>query len=222
MKKINSIFTSAIMLGMLGFVACNNPQNKEAETSTKELNDYIDSVRNVTPEYTNNTYWSGIDEGYRNRVTKAEAYAIEDEQKKKLEKSKADYQELKTKYEAEVKKNNELQLVNKKQQFRDALFGEGKIGTDMGFDWVTAANIKSVYENFVNAVDANKKIYSREDWDEVKVLYEALDTRKNMVEKDLATKDNMKIAKEKIRFSSIESVNRPLSKVSENSDAKQE
>jgi len=53
------------------------------------------------------------------------------------------------------------------------------------------------------------------------VLYEALDTRKNEVEKNLSTKDNLKIAKEKIRFASIESIERPLSKVSENSDAKQ-
>jgi hypothetical protein len=217
MKKITLIITSAILLG---FVACNSSKNKEAETSRKELNDYIDSVRNVTPEYTT-TYWSAIDDGYKTRVTKAEAYATEESQKKELEKSKNDYQELKSKYDAEVQKNNDMQVANKKQQFRDALFGEGKIGTDMSFDWVTAANIRSVYENFVNAVDANKKNYSREDWDEIKVLYEALDTRKNEVEKDLASKDNMKIAKEKIRFSTIETTHRPLAKVSENSDAKQ-
>jgi hypothetical protein len=39
--------------------------------------------------------------------------------------------------------------------------------------------------------------YTREDWDEIKVLYEALDTRKNTVEKDLASSDNMKIAGKK-------------------------
>ncbi len=214
-KTITLSITCAVMIGL---VSCNDSKKTD---ETKELQAYVDSVKNVTPEY-NTTYWTSIDEGYQARVVKAEAAATEESQKKQLAESKAAYQELKAKYEAEVKTNNEQAYNNRKQALRDALFGEGKIGTDLNFTWVNAANIRVAYENFLIAVDANKKAYSREDWDEVKVLYEALDTRKNEVEKDLSTKDNMKIAKEKIRFASIESIERPLSKVSENADAKQE
>ncbi|HWZ21846.1 MAG TPA: hypothetical protein VNW06_04290 [Cytophagaceae bacterium] len=218
MKKITVIFSCA---AIIGFVACESQEKMEAQSSRKELNHYIDSVRGVTPEYTNN-YWVNVDEGYRMRVEKAELAAKEEQEKKDIEKSKADYQELKSKYEANVAKNNEQVALTQKQALRNALFGEGKINTDVNFNWVTAANIKGVYENFVNTVDANKKMYTREDWDEVKFLYEALDTRKNEVEKELPSKDNMKIAKEKIRFASIESIDRPLSKVSENSEAKKQ
>ena len=52
-------------------------------------------------------------------------------------------------------------------------------------------------------------------------MYEALDTRKNEVEKELATKDNMAIAKEKVRFVTIKAMNRPTAKEKENSDAKE-
>ena len=72
----------------------------------------------------------------------------------------------------------------------------------------------------MDVVDKNKKVYSREDWDEVKVLYEALDNRKNEIEKELASKDNVKIAKEKVKIASIFAVRRPLAKADENADAK--
>jgi hypothetical protein len=36
-----------------------------------------------------------------------------------------------------------------------------------------------VYDQFVNTVQTNKDKYSREDWDEIKLMYEALDSRKN-------------------------------------------
>lgn len=104
---------------------------------------------------------------------------------------------------------------------RNKLFGEGKIGTDMKFDYVTGDNILSVYKNFVNTVADNKKLYTREDWDEINVLYEALDTRKNVVEKDLSSGDNLKIAGLKIRFASIMATHRGGTKVTENADAKQ-
>ena len=91
----------------------------------------------------------------------------------------------------------------------------------MKFEFVTAQNILGVYKNFVNTVADNKGNYTREDWDEIKVLYEALDTRKNAVEKDLASRDNMKIAGLKIRFATIKALHRGGTKSEENHDEKQ-
>ena len=72
-------------------------------------------------------------------------------------------------------------------------------------------------------MDENKNKYTREDWDEVKVLYEALDTRKNVVEKEgLKSADNLNIAKQKVRYSAIKSTHRGVSKIAENTEAKQE
>jgi hypothetical protein len=38
-------------------------------------------------------------------------------------------------------------MPSSKQQMRNALFGEGKIGDDMNFDWVNATNILGVYDH---------------------------------------------------------------------------
>jgi len=131
----------------------------------------------------------------------------------------------KAKYET-VKANVKTQMAasmkpNPKQQLRNALFGEGKIGDDMNFDWVNKDNIHDVYQQFVHTAEDNKDKYSREDWDEVKLMYEALDSRKNTVEKEgLSSKDNLKIAGLKIKFAAMEKVNRIGAKSDEMSEAK--
>jgi hypothetical protein len=108
-----------------------------------------------------------------------------------------------------------------KQQLRNALFGEGKIGDDMSFSWVNAQNIHSVYQQFVHTVEIIKDSYSREDWDEIKLLYEALDSRKNTVEKEgLTSEDNRKIAGLKMKFAPMYTVNRMGAKSDENREAK--
>jgi hypothetical protein len=89
----------------------------------------------------------------------------------------------------------------------------------LGF--ANANNLLSIYRKFVNTVADNKNSYSREDWDEIKVLYEALDTRKNTVEKQLPDGDNTKIAGLKIKFSAIKATHRGGTKGEENKAAKE-
>jgi hypothetical protein len=52
----------------------------------------------------------------------------------------------------------------------------------MNFDWVNKDNIHNVYQQFVHTVE-DKDAYSREDWDEVKLMYEALDSRKTLLKR---------------------------------------
>jgi hypothetical protein len=105
---------------------------------------------------------------------------------------------------------------------RNSLFGEGKIGDDMNFGWVNAANILSVYRQFIHTAEDNKDSYSREDWDEVKLMYEALDSRKNTVEKEgLSSSDNREIAGLKFKFAPMLKVNRIGAKSEEMKEAKE-
>lgn len=219
MKKVTLILSAAILVG---FTSCNKATEDSAQLSVNEFNEYVDSVKNVTPVYTDSS-WTAIDNGYQERALKAEAAlaSLEEKEKAKAEASKATYAEMKATYEAQIQAAKDQRVADQKQKLRNNLFGEGKIGSDMSFDFVTAENANEVYDNFVNAVSENKDNYSREDWDEIKVLYEALDTRKNAIEKDLKTNDNLAIAKNKVRFAAINTTNRSSSKVEENSEAKE-
>ena len=228
MTKTKLLIAAAIV--SVGFTACNT-DNKEAKQSAETLNVYVDSIENATPVYTTEN-WTAIDKGYKERVVIADKNmeALSAEEKANAEASKAKYEALKAKYELAIKEmelkaatqsSNANGAPNFRKVLRDRLFGEGKIGDDMKFAFVTGDNILGIYKNFVQVVDDNKNNYTREDWDEINVLYEALDTRKNAVEKDLKTADNLKIAGLKIRYAGINATHRGGTKVKENADAKQ-
>lgn len=226
MTKINVII--AAVIAVTGFTACNSGASDTAKQDAINLNNYVDSVEGLAPVYTVG-HWSTLDDGYQQRALQSEktVATLNADDKAKLEESKVKYAALKAKYEARLKENEaavkkadatpDYRLV-----LRNRLFGEGKIGSDMKFGFVTADNILSVYKNFVNTVADNKNNYSREDWDEIKVLYEALDTRKNTVEKDLSGSDNLKIAGLKIRFATIKATHRGGTKAAENEAAKEQ
>lgn len=205
----------------------NNATTEAAKQDAANLNQYVDSVENIPPVYTV-ANWSSIDNGYQERALKAEqtVATLEAADKAKVEESKVKYAALKANYETKLKeKEAEAKIAaatpDYRQVLRNRLFGEGKIGADMKFEFVTADNLLSVYKNFVNTVSDNKNNYTREDWDEIKVLYEALDTRKNTVEKELPSGDNLKIAGLKIKFASIKATNRGGTKAAENEAVKQ-
>ena len=75
---------------------------------------------------------------------------------------------------------------------------------------------------FLNHINKIKSDFTREDYDEIKLMFEALDARKNTVEKEgLSSEDNRKIASIKFKFSPMFKVNRAGAKSRENQEAKE-
>ncbi len=206
---------AVLLVSCFAFTFCS--ENKSAENTenpVKDLRSYVDSV-NQAAEIKDN--WQNIEMRYNEKADKVEVATKENPKNEEL---KAEYDKVKSDYAALKVKYEQQQAKMFKRKLRDALFGEGIIGQDMAFGFMNSTNAAGVYERFVNGVAANKDIYTREDWDEVKVLYEAMDTRKNEIEKDLAGSDNRKIAGLKVRFATMKAMNRPGSKIDENNDAK--
>lgn len=222
MKSTNLLLGAAVIA--LGFTSCKDEKAEKAEKSVETYVVYVDSVEKVTPADAK-TNWEAIDASYQQRASEAEAALADMKEKEKaqerIDASRAKYEAMKARMQAEMAAMNTAS--NPKMRLRDALFGEGKIGEDMKFDWVNKDNIHSVYQQFIHTAENNKDNYSREDWDEIKVLYEALDARKNTVEKEgLSGSDNRKIAGLKIKFGPMMSVNRAGAKSGENARAKEE
>jgi len=219
MKNIKILFGLALLA--ISFTSCKDEKQENAKKAIDSYVSYVDSVKNVKAEDLKAT-WKDVDAEYNRRAENAQL-ALADlkdntAETEKINESKVKYEEFK----------NEMTIVfappapSPKQQLRNALFGEGKIGDDMSFSWVNAQNIHSVYQQFVHTVEDNKDSYSREDWDEIKLLYEALDSRKNTVEKEgLSSEDNRKIAGLKVKFAPMYTVNRMGAKSDENAAAKQ-
>ena len=216
MKKRNLLLGLALV--SLVFTSCKDKKVTAAEKSVDRFTVYVDSISNIeTAEAKAN--WQAINDSYQIRIDEAEL-AIEnlkekEKAQKRIDASKAKYDALKIQMKAEA-------MANSKQLLRNALFGEGKIGDDMNFSWVNKDNILAVYQQFVDAADRNKDSYSREDWDEIKLMYEALDSRKNTVEKEgLTSADNRKIAGLKLKFAPMYTFNRIGAKTEEMQKAKE-
>jgi hypothetical protein len=217
MKKIQLL--SGIVFIALGFTSCKDEKQEQAKKKIDSYIAYVDSVKNVAEEDLK-TDWKDVEAEYERRAENAQL-ALADlkdntAETERINESKIKYEEFKNQMAAKLAPE-----VSPKQKLRNALFGEGKIGEDMSFAWVNAKNILSVYDQFVNTVQNNKDSYSREDWDEIKLMYEALDSRKNTVEKEgLTAEDNRKIAGLKIKFAPMYTVNRMGAKSEENAAAK--
>ena len=217
MKKLKWLLI--ILCSSVTFISCKNEKQLKAEKAVVDYEMYVDSLNSVAKTELNED-WDSIEANYQRRKIIAEN-ALQDlknreEYEGKIIISRDKYELYKANYLAQHPKKETKSTVRK------ALFNSNDIGDDMNFKWVNKANIVSVYDNFVTTVEKNKDAYSREDWDEIKILYEALDTRKNTVEKEgLLSSDNTKIAKLKIKFAPMYALNRMGSKAEENSEAKE-
>ena len=226
MKSRNLLLGAAVIA--LGFTSCKDEKAAEAEKKVDTYVVYVDSIGNVA-EADAKTNWEAIDASYQMRISDAEAALenLKDKEKaqERIDASKAKYEALKAKMQADMNAQNETATatpINSKQKLRNALFGQGKIGDDMNFDWVNKDNIHAVYQQFIHTAEDNKDNYSREDWDEIKLMYEALDSRKNTVEKEgLSSEDNRKIASLKFKFAPMLKVNRMGAKTEEMKEAKE-
>ncbi|WP_286968166.1 DUF6565 domain-containing protein [Flavobacterium sp. UBA4854] len=218
MKNIK--IATGIALLVLGLTSCKDEKQEKAQKTVDNYVVYVDSVKNVAAADLKDN-WKSVEAEYDRRSQEAQAALADIKDNaaatEKINASKIKYEEFKNEMTAQFAPP----APSPKQQLRDALFGAGRIGDDMSFSWVNAQNIHSVYQQFVHTVENNKDKYSREDWDEIKLMYEALDSRKNTVEKEgLTSEDNRKIAGLKIKFAPMYKINRMGAKSEENKEAK--
>lgn len=229
--KNNVLKAGLFSMILLGMVSCVNKEKELADKRINELESYVDSLKAVSAEE-RQANWEQIAADYeaKNASANEALLGLEESDKassqEKVFASNAKYDEIKvtviTKNETEPTTNDTTVKTSSSQLLRDRLFGAGKIGSDMSFNWVNKDNILSVYDNFFQSYKQNKDDFTREDYDEIKLMFEALDARKNTVEKEgLSGEDNRKIASIKFKFSPMFKTNRIGAKSQENSEAKE-
>lgn len=222
MKSTNLFLGMAVLA--VGFTSCKSETETRAEKTVTSYVTYVDSLGNVASADAKQN-WQEIESGYNMRTAEAEAALADmkdrDAAQERLDASRAKYEQMKAKVQAEIDAEKAAAAASQPSKVRVAIFGEKMVGNDMTFAWVNKDNIHSVYQQLVHTVEKNKDSYSREDWDEIKLLYEALDTRKNTVENEgLSGEDNRAIAGLKVKFGPMLAINRMGAKSSENADAK--
>lgn len=215
-----------ITLGLLAMAvtvtSCTDEKKMQAEKDIAMYQKYVDSVSSLEMDKAT-AQWEAIQADFDRMKMNAEnsltGVKESEDLKATIDNATVQYEEYKVKVTTEKEKAD---MENTKMTMRKTLLGESYDGSnDMSFAWVNKDNILAVYDNFVTTVEKNKDSYSREDWDEIKLVYEALDTRKNTVENEgLSTSDNLKIAGLKTKFAPMYTLNRMGAKSEENEAAK--
>lgn len=224
MKK-NVFKIGLFSLILIGISSCQNKEKELASKRIMELESYVDSLKSVS-ESDREANWEKIAAEFEKKEINANAALIDlDEETRSASQAKIDASATKyDEFKATMAANQAIVAAkpNPSQLLRDRLFGAGKIGSDMSFTWVNKDNILSVYDTFYNAYKDNKSDFTREDYDEIKLMYEALDNRKNTVENEgLSTSDNNKIASIKFKLAPMFKVNRIGAKSRETAEAKE-
>jgi hypothetical protein len=214
----NLKFLVITLLSGVALLSCKNENQTNAEKAVADYENYVDSINNIALSDMESN-WEYVENDYQLRKLATENTLVSVKDREDLQEkvilSNEKYELYRTNY-------LEHQEQNQKPQFRAKLFGNDNIGNDISFTWVNKDNILSVFDRFTSTVTENKDTYSREDWDEIKMLYEALGTRKNTVEKEgLSSSDNMKIASIKVKFAPMLAINRAGEKSKENAEAKE-
>ena len=219
MKKMK--YLNQIIVGILGctlmLTSCSNEKTK-AEKMSDNFVKYVDSISSVQKENAIEN-WNHIENEFEQAKQNAAVEIDQLENKMDLEEeintATVKYEKFKSDVLAEKERLDAKSI-------RATLLGSNYVEDDMNYEWINKDNILSVYQNFVTTVENNKDSYSREDWDEIKLIYEAIDSRKNTVEKEgLSSADNMEIAALKVKFSTMYTLNRIGAKSEENMKAKQ-
>ncbi|MFH4964927.1 DUF6565 domain-containing protein [Gaetbulibacter sp. M235] len=214
--------TLAIVAIATIFSSCKDDKKEIAQKQVDIYSTYIDSVSNVTAVEASKN-WNAIESGFQKNKADADNAIVTVKDNSEMQMSIDASTDQYMVFKAEVKAETEaMEAANLKLMMRQSLLGNGFNGDDMKFTWINKDNILSVYQNFVDTVEKNKDSYSREDWDEIKLLYEAIDTRKNTVEKEgLTSSDNRKISGLKLKFAPMYTFNRMGAKSDENAAAKE-
>lgn len=212
---------------LLGIVSCKNKEKELADQRITELEIYVDSLKAANADELE-ANWDKIQMDFDRKNSEAsDAITNLDNETKtssqeKINSSTTKYDELKVSVTAKAEVKKAAVKPSASQLLRDRLFGAGKIGEDMSFAWVNKDNVLKVYDTFFQSYKDNKGDFSREDYDEIKLMYEALDNRKNTVEKEgLTTEDNNKIASIKFKFGPMFKTNRIGAKSRETAEAKE-
>lgn len=232
MKKLNLVLGAAVVAA--SFASCKSETEKTAEKNVDRYVVFVDSINGLDAAE-RSANWAAIEMAYNERMAEADAAIAElkdnAEAQKKLAESRSKYDGVKMAAETEAKAKMEQEQAAAAAatpattggNMADMYFGAGNVvGNDMKFAWVNKSNILGVYQKFVETFNANKDGYSRQDFDKIKAWYEALDTRKNTVEKEgLAGEDNRKIAALKLEFAPKFKWERMTAKSAENANAKE-
>lgn len=207
MKRFQLVLGAAIIAA--GFTSCKSETEQMAEKNVDRYVVYVDSIEHLDATE-RSANWAAIEAEYERRLAEADAAMADmkdnEDVRNRIEETKTRYVTIRT--EASAGSNASTAGTDAAGNTGSAggnaaamaLFGNG----DTSFAWVNKDNILATYQKFYETYKSNADNYSKDEHNQIKAWYEALDERKNVVEKEgLSKDDNEKIAGLKVKFAPL-------------------
>ena len=204
----NQLRVFLIAIAAFGVISCT--QEQKSDQAYDEYREYVMDHQNNAEKYYDRQ-WSEIEQEYNEKKNRAEAKMDNwnDQMRAEYETTRQNWEAFREKHTAELQRREQQVSDN---VLMSSLFPSG-INEDLSN--VTSANIVEVYKHFVNNVEAQKDNLTKEQWTKVENMWERLDDRKDQVEKNVKAGEEMALAEQKLKYTGIKAVNRPVAKSEE-------
>lgn len=189
-------------------VSCNEAERKNAENTVKKYAGFVDSV-DVLEVKTASKNWDAIQGKNDHHKINAEIALNKVTDKgnieKKLNRAILKFERFKGKVMLEKEKSK---IERMKRKLGKVLLGDLYTYNDVQLLWITRKNVLRVYQKFIAKINQDQDTFTEEDWEEIKALYEALEKRRDEIEKEgLSGIESREIVLLKLKYAPIFTVN---------------
>ncbi|MBC5774915.1 hypothetical protein H8S95_12635 [Pontibacter sp. KCTC 32443] len=169
--------------------------SKEAEVED-ELGDFRTWVNQSTANIADRTEedWQRAKEDFATRTRE-----LDQKQENFSDELKQDYQNLKDEFnkaDEEYERNRRAARLTEWEQ--------KLLGTYADKTTITRDNVRQVYITFLENVRSQRSTWTNEDWEMAKLVMQSLNDRKDEVDEDLSTDDEVKIKALQMEFTTLE------------------
>ena len=190
-KKAFNLLSILFVVALLS--ACSASKETEVED---ELGDFRTWVSQTTSNIGDRTEddWKRAKSDFSTRTQE-----LDQKQETFTDELKQEYQQLKDEFNNADKAYEEGRRAARLTEWEQKLLGSYADKTT-----ITSANVRQVYIAFLESVRSQRSTWTDEDWEMAKMVMKSLNDRKEEVDEDLPTDDEVKIKALQMEFRTLE------------------
>ena len=195
MKSTIAKLNGFLLLVLLsyGFSGCTATREQEAEGDLNEFRSWVNTQTSNVAERTEED-WQRTKADFQRRTAE-----LDQKQNKFSDKLKADYDELK----AEFRKRDEERGRMADRRSELSKWEKDLLGTYADRSTINAENIHQAYVTFMDNVRSRREVWDKEDWEMAKMVLEELNDRKEEINDEITTEDEVKIKALQMEFTAL-------------------
>jgi hypothetical protein len=190
--KLNG-FLLLVLLGY-SFSGCTATREQEVEGDLNEFRSWVSTQTSNVAERTEED-WQRTKADFQRRTAE-----LDQKQGKFSDKLRADYEELK----AEFKKRDEERGKMAERRSELSKWEQDLLGTYAEPSSINAGNVQQAYVTFMDNVRSSHEVWDNEDWEMAKMVLEELNKRKEALDEEIPTEDEVKIKALQMEFTALE------------------